>query len=124
MRPPVESSACQAMDEEIGPLESQRHVEQQGNVKVIFDDLRPPEDRQPITIRIICRDNESPRSEEPKSPLVRVIHADELKQMLEADHKFENREEEMLTFGESITLLIAIGVLIYLIYALLWPERF
>ena len=29
-----------------------------------------------------------------------------------------------LTFGESVTLLIAIGVLIYLIYALLWPERF
>ena len=44
--------------------------------------------------------------------------------MLEADREFENREDELLTFGESVTLLIAIGVLIYLIYALLWPERF
>lgn len=112
------------MDENNGPIEPQHRIEQHGNLRVIFDDLRPPEDRQPVTIRIICKETESLRSEGPKSPLVRVIHADELTQMMEADRELENREEELLTFGESVTLLIAIGVLIYLIYALLWPERF
>ncbi|MFT4036703.1 MAG: K(+)-transporting ATPase subunit F [Thermomicrobiales bacterium] len=33
-------------------------------------------------------------------------------------------EDESMSFGEAVTLLIAIGVLIYLVYALLWPERF
>ena len=37
-------------------------------------------------------------------------------------HAFE--EEEPMSFGESVTVLIALGVLIYLIYALLLPERF
>lgn len=37
-------------------------------------------------------------------------------------HAFE--EEESMSFGESVTLLIALAVMIYLIYALLWPERF
>ena len=40
-------------------------------------------------------------------------------------HNVENdQENESMTFGESISLLIAIGVMLYLIYALLWPERF
>ena len=83
-----------------------------------------PEDRQPVTIRIIFKEREELRPEAPKSPLVRVIHEDELAQMMESENESETREEELLTFGESVTLLIAIGVLIYLIYALLWPERF
>lgn len=29
-----------------------------------------------------------------------------------------------MTLGEGVTLVIAIGVLMYLIVALLWPERF
>lgn len=33
-------------------------------------------------------------------------------------------EDESMSFGEAVTLLIVIGVLIYLVYALLWPERF
>lgn len=37
---------------------------------------------------------------------------------------FEITENESMTFGESVALLIAIGVLLYLIYALVWPERF
>ena len=40
-------------------------------------------------------------------------------------HDVKNeQEDESMTWGESITLLIAIGVMLYLIYALLWPERF
>ncbi len=112
------------MNETNGPLEPLHHIEQPGNVRIILDDLRQPDDRQPMTIRIIFKDSESPRDDGPKSPLVRVIHADELTEMMESNRDIENREDELLTFGESVTLLIAIGVLIYLIYALLWPERF
>jgi K+-transporting ATPase KdpF subunit len=42
----------------------------------------------------------------------------------EARDAEDEQENESMTFGESITLLIAIGVMLYLIYALLWPERF
>jgi K+-transporting ATPase KdpF subunit len=112
------------MDEIDGPLEPIHIVEQRGDIRVILDDLRTPEDRQPVTIRIIFKVREELRPEAPKSPLVRVIHKDELAQTMESENDSETREEELLTFGESVTLLIAIGVLIYLIYALLWPERF
>jgi K+-transporting ATPase KdpF subunit len=37
---------------------------------------------------------------------------------------FQVTEYESMTFGESVMLLIAIGVLLYLIYALFWPHRF
>jgi K+-transporting ATPase KdpF subunit len=37
---------------------------------------------------------------------------------------FDITEYESMTFGDSVMVLIAIGVLLYLIYALLWPEHF
>ena len=72
------------MDEINGPLEPIHIVEQRGDIRVILDDLRKPEDRQPVTIRIIFKEREELRPEAPKSPLVRVIHADELAQMMES----------------------------------------
>ena len=38
--------------------------------------------------------------------------------------RYEEWENEFMTFGEGVMLLIAIGVFLYLIYALIWPERF
>jgi K+-transporting ATPase KdpF subunit len=124
MRPPLESPEHQAMDEINGPLEPIHIIEQRGDIRIILDDLRKPEDRQPVTIQIVFKEKEELRPEWPTSPLVRVIHKDELVQMMESENESKTREEELLTFGESVTLLIAFGVLIYLIYALLWPERF
>ena len=111
------------MDDFDGPFEPLHQVEQRKNVRIILDDSRKPEDRPPITIRIIFRGKEEAQVE-PETPLVRVIHEDELAQMMEAHDADDFREEESMSFGESVTLLIAIGVLIYLVYALLWPERF
>jgi K+-transporting ATPase KdpF subunit len=60
----------------------------------------------------------------PSSPLVRVINEDELARLTSVRKPTDPWENESMSFGESVTLLIAIGVLLYLIYALLWPQRF
>jgi len=112
------------MNEIYGPLEPIEILDQRGNIRVVFDDRRKPEEHEPVTIQIIFQDREFVRPDSPRSPLVQVVHADELAQMMESERAQGTEEEELLTFGESVTLLIAIGVLIYLIYALLWPERF
>lgn len=105
------------------PLDPIHRVEQQGNVRIILDDSRDLDARKPLTIRIIVREEQQPS--EPSAPAaVRIIHEDELAQMMDIHNARINEEDEPMTFGESITLLIAIGVLLYLIYALLWPERF
>lgn len=106
--------------------QSHHRPEQFGAVRIEVDDLRGSEHRDPVTIRIVVREKSGLVVEKPlpPSPLVRVIHADELAKMTE-DRRAEHRwEDEPMGFGESVILLIVIGVLIYLIYALLWPERF
>jgi K+-transporting ATPase KdpF subunit len=113
------------MDDMGGTFESIHRVERQGNVRIMLDDERKPEDRRPVTIRIIVTEKEREAVlPAPPHPMVRVIHEDELAQMMEEGNARDSREEESMTFGEGVTLLIAIGVLMYLIYALLWPERF
>lgn len=106
------------------PLEPFHRVEQQGNVRIELDDIREPEAREPLTIRIIVRKERSNPSEPPAAPAVRIIQEDELARMMDIHNARIEEEDEPMTFGESITLLIAIGVLLYLIYALLWPEHF
>lgn len=112
------------MDEQDGTLAQNLEIVNRGNVRVILDDPRKPEDRQPVTIRIIFKDKSDEQPEpSPPSP-VRIISQEELAQMMEARNERDRWEDESMTFGESVTLLIAMGVLLYLIYALLWPERF
>lgn len=103
----------------VQPLE----IVNRSNVRLVLDDPRPPEERTPMTIRImfISKNNQQ---QDQKSPLVRVISEDELALMMEKSNGRDKWENESMTFGESVTLLIAVGVLLYLVYALLWPERF
>ena len=112
------------MDDFHRPHEPIHIVEQLGNVRVVLDDYRSPDDSEPMTIRIIFKEKEEPAPQQATNPRVRVIHADELAELERAKDAREDREDELMTFGESVTLLIAIGVLLYLVYALLWPERF
>ena len=112
------------MDEFEAPFTSFHREEQRGNVRIILDDDRTPDHRQSVTIRIIVKEKEEAISDPPAPPVVRIIHEHELAQMMEAQNELDTREDDSMTFGESVTLLIAMGVLMYLIYALLWPERF
>lgn len=112
------------MDEIDRSREPLHLVEQLGNVRIVLDDLRDPEDREPLTVRIIFREKESFPLPHQSNSQVRVIHADELAEIEDASSAREESGEELMTFGESVTLLIAIGVLLYLVYALLWPDRF
>jgi K+-transporting ATPase KdpF subunit len=52
------------------------------------------------------------------------IASDELAGVRDVHSRRFVAEDESMTYGEALTLLIAIGVLIYLVYALLWPEHF
>ena len=62
--------------------------------------------------------------ESPDSPAARASDEDDFDWMTSFSVRYEDWENEFMTFGESVTLLIAIGVLLYLIYALIWPEHF
>ena len=62
--------------------------------------------------------------ETPDSPATRSSDEDDADWMTSFSVRYEDWENEFMTFGESVTLLIAIGVLLYLIYALIWPEHF
>ncbi len=112
------------MDDIDRPLEPLHRVEQRDNVRIILDETRKLEDRVPMTIRIIVRPEVEAPSEPPALPAVRIIHEEELERMMDIHNARITEEDEPMTFGEAVTLLIAIGVLLYLIYALLWPERF
>jgi K+-transporting ATPase KdpF subunit len=126
MRPALARTGGPEMESKDGTFEPIHRVERRGDVQIVLDDERQSENRQPVTIRIIVmeKEQEAPFPMAPRHPLVRVIHEDELAQWMEERTTDETREAGSMTFGESVTLLIAIGVLIYLIYALLWPERF
>jgi K+-transporting ATPase KdpF subunit len=114
------------MDDMVGMLEAIHRAERQGIVLIVQDDDRSPDDRLPMTIQIVGTEmgQEAAHLALPPHPLVRVIHEGDLARMAEEENSREIGEEESMTFGEGVTLLIAIGVLMYLIYALLWPERF
>ena len=112
------------MDDFGVPLEPQHRIEQTSNVRIVLDDTRDLRDREPLTIRIIVKSEAGATSEPRVAPPVRVIHEDEFKQMMDMHNARIKEEEEPMTFGEAVTLLIAVGVLLYLVYALLWPERF
>ena len=62
--------------------------------------------------------------ETPDSSEARASDEDDADWMTSFGVHYEDWENEFMTFGESVTLLIAIGVLLYLIYALIWPEHF
>ena len=112
------------MDDFETPFKSFHRDEQQGNVRIILDDDRTPDHRQPVTIRIIVKERVEAISDPSAPPAVRIIREHELAQLIETQNERDTGEEDSMTFGESVMLLIAIGVLMYLIYALLWPERF
>ena len=114
------------MDDMVGMLEAIHRAERQGIVRIVQADDQTPDDRLPLTIQIIGTESgqEGANLPLPPHPLIRVIHEGELEQMMDAVKTPDTREEESMTFGEGVTLLIAIGVLMYLIYALVWPERF
>ena len=52
------------------------------------------------------------------------LQQDQLDGLTDGKWSWKYGEDESMSFGEALTLLVAIGVLIYLIYALLLPERF
>ena len=111
------------MDDIEGPLEPSHWVERHDNVRIVLDDERKSEDRRPVTIRILFLETEAPDTK-PARPSIRIIHEAELAQMMDDHAAHVTREDAPMTLGEIVTLLISVGVLIYLIYALLWPERF
>ena len=111
------------MDEMNGRLDSLIHIDHAERVRIILED--PPEGRgsEPITVDIVLR--ERPDGPERHLANIRIIHEDELGQMMDVhNRRFVVEENDPMSYGEALTLLIALGVLIYLIYALLWPERF
>lgn len=111
------------MDDIDRPFEQIHWVEQHGNVRIVFDDTRSPGEREPVTIRILLNPKDEMKPG-PPSPLVHVIHKNELAQSAQETDLDDYGRDDPMTFGEGVTVLIALGVLIYLIYALLWPERF
>jgi K+-transporting ATPase KdpF subunit len=113
-----------AMDDFGVPLEPLHRIERTSDVRIFLDDIRDPEDRGPLTIRIIVKQPDEEPFESLPAPPVRIIHEGELTKMMDMHNAHIEEEDEPMTFGEAITLLIALGVLLYLIYALLWPERF
>lgn len=110
------------MYENKGSFDSVVRMKEAENVRIILED--PPEGRssEPIMVSIFLRE----KSEGPEQQLanIRIIHEDELDEMMDVHSRRFTVEDESMSYGEALTLLIALGVLIYLIYALLWPERF
>jgi K+-transporting ATPase KdpF subunit len=112
------------MDEIGAPLEPRVHVEQTSDLRIVLDDNRDPEDQSPLTVRNFLEQSRGEHSEPLLAPPVRGIRERELTKMMDVHDAHIEEEDEPMTFGEAITLLIALGVLLYLIYALIWPERF
>ena len=110
------------MDQDNATFDSVIRIEQAENVRIILED--PPEGRtaKPIMVSIVLR--EKPDGPERQLARIRVVHENELEEMMDFHSRRFVVEDESMSYGEALTLLIALGVLVYLIYALLWPEHF
>lgn len=110
------------MAENYGHVGTLVRLDRSESVRIVLDDVLETRACEPVTVDILLRE----RPQEPAQQLakIRIIHAEELDEMMDAHYWRTNVEDEPMTFGEASLLLIAVGVLLYLIYALLWPERF
>ena len=105
-----------------GTIDSLVRIDRAEHVRIVLEDQPEGRSSEPITVDIILR--ERPDGPERHLANIRIIHEDELGKMLDVHNRRFVVEDDSMSYGEALTLLIAIGVLIYLIYALIWPEHF
>jgi hypothetical protein len=105
------------MDENNSSVDSVVRIKPSENVRIILED--PPEGRgsEPLSVDIMLR--ERPEGPERQLAHIRIIHEEELSGVRDVHSRRFTVEDESMTFGEAVTLLIALGVLSYLLYALL-----